>query len=50
MVKIEPFDTARHLNNPEVITYYLAEAFETRDSELIRRAIRNVVRATGSRR
>jgi probable addiction module antidote protein len=45
MVKLQPFDTARHLDNPEVISHYLAEAFQTRDSKLILRAIRNVVRA-----
>src|SRR5262249_45032846 len=45
MVKIEPFDTARHLDNPEVVAHYLAEAFQTRDSKLILRAVSNVVRA-----
>jgi probable addiction module antidote protein len=45
MVKIAPFDTARHLDNPEVIAHYLTEAFQTRDSKLILRAISNVVRA-----
>jgi probable addiction module antidote protein len=45
MAKIQPFDTARHLDNPEVISYYLAEALETRDPRLILRAIRNVARA-----
>jgi probable addiction module antidote protein len=45
MVKIEPFDTARHLDNPEVISHYLAEALDTRDHKLILRAIRNVLRA-----
>ncbi len=45
MVKLQPFDTARHLDNPEVITHYLAEAFQTRDNKLILRAIQNVARA-----
>jgi probable addiction module antidote protein len=45
MVKIAPFDTARHLDNPEVIAHYLAEAFQTHDNGLIVRAIGNVVRA-----
>jgi probable addiction module antidote protein len=45
MVKLQPFDTARHLDNPEVISHYLAEAFQTRDSKLILRAIHNVARA-----
>jgi probable addiction module antidote protein len=45
MIKLRPFDTARHLDNPEVISHYLAEAFQTRDSRLILRAIQNVVRA-----
>jgi len=44
--KIAPSDTARHLDNPEVIAYYLAEAFQTSDSELILRAIQNVARAS----
>jgi putative addiction module killer protein/probable addiction module antidote protein len=39
------FDTARHLDNPEVIAHYLAEAFQTHDNGLIVRAIGNVVRA-----
>src|SRR5262249_48568281 len=46
MVKVEPFDTARHLDNPEVIAYYLAEAFQTFDNRLILRAIQNVARAS----
>jgi probable addiction module antidote protein len=45
MVKLQPFDTARHLDNPEVISHYLAEAFQTRESKLILRAIANVARA-----
>jgi probable addiction module antidote protein len=40
-----PFDTARHLDNPEVIAHYLAEAFESGDNRLILRAIGNVIRA-----
>ena len=35
IVKIEPFDTARHLDNPEVISHYLREALETGDRKLI---------------
>ena len=46
MVKVEPFDTARHLDNPEVISHYLAEALETGDHKLIVRAITNVLRAS----
>jgi len=46
MVKIEPFDTARHLDNPEIISHYLAEALETGDHKLIVRAITNVLRAS----
>src|SRR5215471_13102098 len=45
MIKIVPFDAARHLDNPEVISHYLAEAFQTRDSKLILRAVQNVLRA-----
>src|SRR6516225_11653099 len=46
MVKVEPFDTARYLDNPEVISHYLAEALETGDHKLIIRAITNVLRAS----
>jgi len=46
MVKIEPFDTAHHLDNPEVISHYLAEALETGDHKLIVRAVTNVLRAS----
>jgi probable addiction module antidote protein len=45
MVKVAPFDTASHLDNPEVIRHYLAEALHSRDKKLILRAIRNVMRA-----
>jgi probable addiction module antidote protein len=45
MVKLQPFDTARHLDNPEVISHYLAEALQTRDSKLILHAVQNVLRA-----
>jgi probable addiction module antidote protein len=45
MVKIAPFDTARHLDNPQVIAHYLAEALETRDSRLIKLALSNLIRA-----
>jgi probable addiction module antidote protein len=45
MVQTQAFDTARHLDNPEVIAWYLADAFETRDSRIILNAIRNVARA-----
>jgi len=47
MVKSTPFDIARHLDNPKVIVRYLAEAFQTRDSKLIRRAVSNVAHAVG---
>jgi probable addiction module antidote protein len=43
--EVAPFDTARHLDNPEVIAHYLTEAFQTHDSKLILRAIGNVVHA-----
>jgi probable addiction module antidote protein len=45
MVKLAPFDTARHLDNPEVRAHYLDEALQTGDNKLILRAIRNIVRA-----
>ena len=45
MVKLQAFDTARHLDNPEVISHYLAEAFQSRDGKLMLRAIQNVARA-----
>jgi DNA-binding phage protein len=50
MVKITSFDTARHLDNPKVVAHYLAEAFRTRDSKLILRAVSNVARATIKKR
>ena len=49
MIKSAPFDIARHLDNPKVIAHYLAEAFRTRDSKLIRRAVSNVAHAVGVR-
>lgn len=45
MVKLQPFDTARHLDNPEVIAHYLAEAMQSGDGKLILRAMQNVARA-----
>jgi probable addiction module antidote protein len=45
MVKLQPFDTARHLDNPEVIHWYLAEALQTGDVRLFLRAVQNVARA-----
>jgi probable addiction module antidote protein len=45
MVKTQPFNTAQHLDNPEVIAWYLADAFETRDSAVILNAIQAVLRA-----
>ena len=49
MVKIEPFDTARHLDYPEVISHYLNEALETGNRKLIVRAITNVLRVGRTR-
>jgi probable addiction module antidote protein len=45
MVKLAPFDPARHLDNPQVISAYLAEAMRTGDPKLILRAIANIVRS-----
>ena len=45
MVKITPFDAAEHLNDPQVIKHYLAEARKTGDERVIRRAKQNVRRA-----
>jgi putative addiction module killer protein/probable addiction module antidote protein len=45
VVNIKPFDTARHLDNPEVIAGYLTEAFQSADEKLILRAVQNVLRA-----
>lgn len=45
MVKTKPFDIAHHLDNPEVIAGYLAEAFATRDSKFSLSAIHDVARA-----
>jgi hypothetical protein len=46
MVKTHPFDAAKHLDNPEVIFHYLAEAAATDDNKFILGAIQNVVRAS----
>jgi probable addiction module antidote protein len=45
MVKLQPFDTAQHLDNPEVMRWYLAEALESGDAKLFLRAVHNVARA-----
>src|SRR5258708_4381311 len=49
MTKTQPFDPARHLDNPEVIAGYLTEAFNTGDSKLMLRAIQTVARADKGR-
>lgn len=43
MVKLQRFDTAQHLDNPEVISHYLTEALES--PKLFLRAVQNVARA-----
>jgi probable addiction module antidote protein len=45
MVKLQPFDSAQHLDNPEVINCYLGEALESGDVKLFLRAVQNVARA-----
>jgi DNA-binding phage protein len=50
IVKIISFDTTRHLDHPKVVAHYLAEAFRTRDSKLILRAVRNVAQAMMKKR
>src|SRR5678815_4765637 len=45
MIKTQPFDTTHHLDNPEVISHYLAEALQSGDAKLILRAILNIARA-----
>lgn len=45
MIKTQVFDVANHLDNPEVIVHYLADAFRTRDSKTILQAIQDVARA-----
>jgi probable addiction module antidote protein len=44
-IRTQAFDTARHLDNPEIIAWYLADAIQTGDNKVILNAIRNVVRA-----
>jgi probable addiction module antidote protein len=44
-IRTQPFDTARHLDNPEIIAWYLADAIQTGDNKVILNAIRNVMRA-----
>jgi probable addiction module antidote protein len=41
------FDAAEYLDSPEAIAEYLSEAFETREIELITKAIGAVARAQG---
>jgi probable addiction module antidote protein len=41
------FDAAEYLDSPEAIAEYLSEAFETREIELITKAIGAVARAHG---
>jgi DNA-binding phage protein len=42
MVKVIPIETARHLDNPEVIAGYLSEAFQSGDEKPILRAIHDL--------
>lgn len=41
------YDVAEHLTTPEFQAAYLAEAFETGEDTLIRKALANVARARG---
>jgi probable addiction module antidote protein len=45
MVKLQPFDTAQHLDNPEVIHWYLSDALDSGEPKLFLRALQNVARA-----
>ena len=47
MPKTKPFDTAEHLDTPEVIAEYLNLALESGDPDQIAMAIGNVARAKG---
>ena len=47
MIKITNFDVAEHLDSPEMIAGYLAEAFETGDASYISHALGTVARAKG---
>ena len=42
-----PFDAAEYLDNPEMISHYLTEAFESGDADFIAKAIGDVARAQG---
>lgn len=46
-LKIVPFDFAKYLTDPQDQGELIAEAFETGDSDVIRKAIGIVVRARG---
>jgi probable addiction module antidote protein len=46
MVKTRPFDTAEHLDNPEVIAHYLADALQSNDRAFILSALQDVMRAS----
>ena len=47
MARAPRFDAAEYLDSPEAIADYLSEAFETRDDELVAKAIGAVARAQG---
>lgn len=46
-IKTSKYDIAEHLTTPEFQAEYLAEAFETGDEAVIRKALGNVARARG---
>ncbi len=46
-VQTTKYDVAEHLTTPEFQAEYLAEAFETGEDALIRKALGNVARARG---
>jgi probable addiction module antidote protein len=47
MITLSKFDAAEYLDTPEMIAEFLNEAFETRDSAYITKAIGIVARAKG---
>ena len=44
-IKTRAYDSARHLDTPEIIAAYLTEARETKDSSFIASAFETVARA-----
>lgn len=47
MVNFEEFDISEYLDNPETISFFLADAFSTNDASYISKCLGDVARAKG---